>query len=469
VTELSREALFAAAWERPLTEIAEEMGITSTGLKKICDRHGIPTPGRGYWAQVRAGKRFPRPRLRPVKDPRLAQVRILGAKPLPEVVVVVLAKVRAEVPPPSRRRGKRAEPGTSDPKPELAPVPAPALETDPVPTPEEPPARADLAATRKAWSRARPDELGFAESTDKGAVRARLGTEAMEPGLRFLSRLLAATDERGWRLVATDTGAVMEVDGERLTIRLEDRPKKIPHEPTRKELTDQAQRERWGYTGQVWRRWDEVPSGRLALVIDENHWTGLRRTFSKRAGFALEESIPVILEGLAGHAAMKAESRRKSEEEARRYAIAKARRKRIEAFAKREAGREEFVGLVADRLAERARIQIVLDHLLACDPADRPGLSAMESWLRRRIGAIDARLAPLNLGVSARHAQVDFGEPPKLSDKPDWHHPPKATLYLWRLSAEDNLFHSEDDLEWAIAEGFIVDPGKAPNEDELPA
>lgn len=65
----SRQALFEAAWQRPLTALAAELGVTDVGLRKICDRHEIPTPGRGYWAQVRAGRTFPRPQLRPVSDP----------------------------------------------------------------------------------------------------------------------------------------------------------------------------------------------------------------------------------------------------------------------------------------------------------------------------------------------------------------------------------------------------------------
>lgn len=48
MTVMSRQALFEAAWDRPLTEVADELGITSTGLKQICDRHDIPTPGRGH-------------------------------------------------------------------------------------------------------------------------------------------------------------------------------------------------------------------------------------------------------------------------------------------------------------------------------------------------------------------------------------------------------------------------------------
>ena len=55
MTVMSRQALFEAAWKRPLTEIADDLGITSTGLKKICDRHDIPTPGRGYTKSASRG------------------------------------------------------------------------------------------------------------------------------------------------------------------------------------------------------------------------------------------------------------------------------------------------------------------------------------------------------------------------------------------------------------------------------
>ncbi len=202
------------------------------------------------------------------------------------------------------------------------------------------------------------------------------------------------------------------------------------------------------------------------MVIEENLWSRMRRTYSRRGGFALEDSLGVILEGLAGHAAMKSETRRKREEEARLRALAEARRKRIEAFRKREARRDEFVQMVADTLDARARLQRVLDHVVACDPTERPRLKILESWVQRRLGAIDARLGPVALDISARHAEVGLAEPPPPFDKPDWHSPPKVALHLWRLSTEDDMAHGEDELEWAIAEGLIADPGTPPSEDE---
>ena len=87
--QISRNELFEAAWARPLTKVAAEFGVTSTALKKICDRHDIPVPGRGYWAAVASGKVFPRPGLRPVEDHRLEEVLIRGATPAMTAVMAI--------------------------------------------------------------------------------------------------------------------------------------------------------------------------------------------------------------------------------------------------------------------------------------------------------------------------------------------------------------------------------------------
>jgi len=55
-TILTRERLYELAWQRPLSVIAAELGITGTGLRKICDRYNIPVPPRGHWAKVQHGK-----------------------------------------------------------------------------------------------------------------------------------------------------------------------------------------------------------------------------------------------------------------------------------------------------------------------------------------------------------------------------------------------------------------------------
>lgn len=45
------QELFDKVWERPLLQIAEDIGVSDVALGKACRKAGIPLPGRGYWAK----------------------------------------------------------------------------------------------------------------------------------------------------------------------------------------------------------------------------------------------------------------------------------------------------------------------------------------------------------------------------------------------------------------------------------
>jgi hypothetical protein len=53
---LSREELYELVWKEPLRTLAKRFRLSDVGLKKLCRRHDIPTPGLGYWAKVEHGK-----------------------------------------------------------------------------------------------------------------------------------------------------------------------------------------------------------------------------------------------------------------------------------------------------------------------------------------------------------------------------------------------------------------------------
>lgn len=60
-----REKLLEEVWSEPVQVVAPRYGLSDVGLKKLCTRLQIPTPLRGHWAKVKAGKRVPpRPKLR---------------------------------------------------------------------------------------------------------------------------------------------------------------------------------------------------------------------------------------------------------------------------------------------------------------------------------------------------------------------------------------------------------------------
>jgi hypothetical protein len=55
--EITRDELYRLVWSKPMIRLAEEFGLSDQGLSKICARHAIPKPPRGYWAKLEAGKK----------------------------------------------------------------------------------------------------------------------------------------------------------------------------------------------------------------------------------------------------------------------------------------------------------------------------------------------------------------------------------------------------------------------------
>jgi hypothetical protein len=60
---VSREKLYEEVWAEPMTTVARRYSISSNFLARVCARLRIPSPARGYWAQLAAGQSLPRPAL----------------------------------------------------------------------------------------------------------------------------------------------------------------------------------------------------------------------------------------------------------------------------------------------------------------------------------------------------------------------------------------------------------------------
>ncbi len=70
---MKRSELYARVWAEPMIRVAADLGLSGPGLAKLCARSGIPTPARGHWAKLQAGKRSPQPPLpQPELDPNIA-------------------------------------------------------------------------------------------------------------------------------------------------------------------------------------------------------------------------------------------------------------------------------------------------------------------------------------------------------------------------------------------------------------
>jgi hypothetical protein len=97
---LRRETLYREVWERPISKVAKNYGLSDRGLAKICVRLAVPTPPRGYWAKFESGQKPCIPalpeatgRVEEVVDIRTPSPRS-EADLIPEPVVLVADNLR---------------------------------------------------------------------------------------------------------------------------------------------------------------------------------------------------------------------------------------------------------------------------------------------------------------------------------------------------------------------------------------
>jgi hypothetical protein len=68
VASLTGEELYEQVWATPMSRLAAHFGLSDVGLANACDRHNVPRPPRGHWANLQFGT--PSPRSLPPCDPK---------------------------------------------------------------------------------------------------------------------------------------------------------------------------------------------------------------------------------------------------------------------------------------------------------------------------------------------------------------------------------------------------------------
>lgn len=175
--ELTRRAIYDLVWSSPMTKVAEDLGISDVGLKKICQRHRIPTPPRGYWAKKQAGKPARQVRFHETADPQEEMVVIQGWRTnlAPEVRQVM-----------ERERERRK--ARSD-------VPIVSVPAEPVVT-----AHPAVAATANALRKARPDGDDVVRASRIGHCGIEVGSASLERVITVLDALARALERHGQKL-----------------------------------------------------------------------------------------------------------------------------------------------------------------------------------------------------------------------------------------------------------------------------
>lgn len=177
---ITRCDLYALVWSKPISALAIEFGISNRGLAKVCGRHRIPVPPRGYCAKVAAGERPKVPPFLEWKDRSLDQVIVRGAiSSLPDSIAELAMKRKAE------RQGR----GTSENEASDVPL---SMATIPHPT---------VAKTAKALRTKKWDSDGVVSATGLGHCGVIVSPTCTERAVVILDGLARGLEWSGLTLI----------------------------------------------------------------------------------------------------------------------------------------------------------------------------------------------------------------------------------------------------------------------------
>ena len=331
--KLTRKELYEKVWSQPVHTLAKEYGISDVGLKKICKRRDIPTPGLGYWAKVAHGKTVRRVPLPP-------------AKPEQSDVIVIHGASEYGTPPVSRK-----------------------AEADWVERESQPEYRVTANFTdeyRHALVLATAERLRK-EQTDgwlvppHGCLDVRVSRAQSARALSILDALLTACETRGWTVASempapsrrpgsdtfwypsrghwtaempkerpAETGVI--VRKQFVSFAVSESGRQAP--PTPAEIRAWRKQYPYGTDGPPPR---SVPAGELLLEIHSHPWVTTRRNFRDTEKKRLEDQLNRVIvgfvrmaAGLRAHAIKEAIERRQKARAERRRREEERRRQELE-------------------------------------------------------------------------------------------------------------------------------------------
>lgn len=413
---LTRRELYDLVWSTPMTKLAESMGISDVGLSKICDRHRVPAPPRGYWAKKEAGKPVKQAIFVQIDDPRLDRIEIVsGRGNIPEPIREIIKVRRAE--------RKAQQPQRSSPD-----MVSPAIEPIANPHPS-------IRATATELRKAQPSAGGVVTAIGPGLCGISIGVKSIDRIVFILDQLARVCESRGLSLMPEEKRLAATTTTDRVSFEITEKTKQVPHVLTEAEIAAEERRrkqnERMARGRSAWDvdysfsslppEFDVVRTGKLGLRIF-GYGEGLRYSWNDGKTQTLETLVDEIVDGFEIHLAkikLHREQRERAEavhkELDRRRGLAKARRER-------EAERRRILSRLirTERQADQLRDWLSKhEHRFIAVPDT--DLGRMITWTRDQLATLEDSLDPIKLADDVRarklFAEIDdlhdpLGDPP---------------------------------------------------------
>lgn len=239
--DYTRRELYDLVWARPMVKLAGEFGLSDVGLRKICAKHGIPKPPRGYWAKLNFGKPVKRS---PLGSPgKGVSDRVLFSVFTPVEVPDEIAEAAIK----ARDRIQAAIVVPNDPPNRFHPF---------------------AQALRRALRSAKPDDEGFLRVSGSGILSAAIGPANRDRTILLADTLFKALEEVGEQIETTKDGLNAVVDGEAMAFRFGETKDRSE---LKAKFDCQARQKKgpslYDTDRQHWRTSYYFPSGRLSLTL----------------------------------------------------------------------------------------------------------------------------------------------------------------------------------------------------------
>ena len=342
---MTRSELYALVWQEPMTKLAKRFRLSDVGLRKICTKHGIPTPPLGYWAKLAHGKKVTQPALPPIKPGQSERVD------LTPVATEKLSDEAAE----ELRHALEQE----------------ARASTKITVPNERPRKLHPVAeeAEKALREAREDHYGFRKFLPDWNPPLYLAKASIGRAIRILDTIVKKVVDRGGEVTSHNREIRLVFNGEPFYLRIYELKVKSAYTPTGEDKKRQERHDemaaRYPDTWEPGRRvipyWSHGPSGRLAIeIVDAAGYRWQKdhqvERWYDRGEMTLENKLNDVFLALVPAAAF-ARQRRLEKEAGEREAERKAELARQEAARKERAKhRERFVVELAEDYARYRRL-----------------------------------------------------------------------------------------------------------------
>lgn len=341
---LTRSSLYALVWSTPLTLLCKRFGLSDVGLAKICRKHRVPIPYRGYWARVAAGQT-------PEQIPLPKGTDVIvdlhpGLVPAAEPAAPEDSEVAAAVATARTCSGKDLVPDHLDTAHPL------------------------VRQLAKQMKRLKADEYGRLPTSGREPPAAWVSPACLERALRVLDGIVHGAVRRGYKVTEVPGPSIqIEVAGQSLRFHIEERSKRF--EVTEAERSVIKKRRPYEYVP----RYRYQPEGLLSLRIDTATYNQptTRSRWADSKLHRLESVLPDFFEALAELSVY----RRRAAEQAERERIRQEAQSKLNA--EHDAAARQLHEL-AERWDKFSKLRAIIQEIEARGLNSNRSLAGFEDW-----------------------------------------------------------------------------------------